>query len=233
MSERYLFVSDKQHPFAAKHALPFCKAVQKEFRIPPENIYCVGDEVDEYFGGMWKKDPDALHTPNSEIRETREELQKWYRAFPDMKLAISNHGMRWAKKAFEAEIPSQMLRPYQEIIGAPKGWVWKDRWLIKAKNAPILMIHGMGYSGQTGARNAAIDAGMNTVIGHLHSHAGISYIYTAGQRIWGMNTGCLIDVNAYAFNYGRDMRHKPVLGVGVVIDGGLTPIFVPYERFVA
>ncbi len=230
MTDRFLFISDLQIPFAAPKALAFCKSVQKEFKIPAENICCVGDEVDEYFGSQFKKDPDALHTPNSEIRVSREMLQSWYKAFPLMKLAISNHGLRWAKKAFEAEIPSQMLKPYQEIIGAPSGWVWKDRWLIKGAKVPILMIHGMGYGGQSGARNAAIDAGMNTVIGHLHSHAGVSYVNTVGQKIWGLNTGCLIDEKAYAFNYGRDMRHKPVLGVGVVLDGGLTPLFIPYER---
>lgn len=230
MSERFLFISDLQIPFHSRHSLAFCRAVQKEFRIPPENVYCVGDEVDEYFGSQFNKDPDAIHTPNSEIRASKEVLQGFYRAFPLMKLAVSNHGLRWAKKAFEAEIPSQMLRPYQEIIGAPKGWVWKDRWVIKGKRAPILMIHGMGYGGQSGARNAAMDSGMNTVIGHLHSHAGVSYINTVGRNIWAMNTGCLIDVDAYAFNYGRDMRNKPVLGCGVVLDGGITPVFVPYER---
>lgn len=231
MSENLLFISDLQAPFCHEHALQFCRAVKKEFRISPENVYCVGDEVDQYFGSTYKKDPDALHSPTSELRAARELLQGFYRAFPQMKLAISNHGLRWAKKAFEAEIPSQMLRPYQEVIGAPKGWAWKDRWVIKTRGGPILMIHGMGYSGMSGARNAAIDAGMNTVIGHIHSHAGVARVKTAGQELWGMNTGCLIDEKAFAFNYGREHRHKPILGVGVVIDQGRTPIFLPLERF--
>jgi hypothetical protein len=230
MTDRFLFVSDLQLPFTADKALEFCVAVQKEFKIPSENCYCVGDEVDQYFGSQFKKDPDAAHTAMGEIKATKDELKRWYKAFPLMKVAISNHGLRWAKKAFEAEIPSQMLRPYQDLIEAPDGWKWKERWMIKGAKAPILMIHGMGYGGQSGARNAAIDSGVNTVIGHLHSHAGVSYINTAGRKIWGLNTGCLIDVEAYAFNYGKDMRHKPVLGCGVVLDGGLTPIFVPYER---
>lgn len=229
-ADRFLFISDLQIPFEAADALKFCKAVQKEFKIPDDAIYNVGDEVDQYFGSAYKKDPNGWHTANSELAASREKLTRWYRAFPDMKLAVSNHGLRWAKKAFEAEIPSQMIRPYQEIIHAPQTWVWKSEWVIKTKY-PIKMIHGMGYSGQTAHRNAAMDHGMNVVIGHLHSNAGIAIINTHGQRIWGMNVGCLIDEESYAFAYNKYQRQKPILGVGVVVDGGLTPIFIPYERF--
>jgi hypothetical protein len=228
--ERGLFISDLQIPFEAEHALRFCQAVAKEFKIPPDHIYNVGDEVDQYWGGLWDKDPDALHTPNSELYESKQKLLKWYRAFPQMKLAVSNHGMRWAKRASKAGLPSQMIKSYQEILEAPKGWQWKDEWIIKGKRAPVRMVHGVGYGGAQGARNAAMDAGVSTIIGHLHGHAGISTIRTARQNLWSMNVGCLIDVEAYAFEYGRDSRNKPCLGVGVVVDGGLTPIFVPYER---
>ena len=34
-----------------------------------------------------------------------------------------------------------------------------------------------------------------------------------------MNVGCGIDAKAYAFNYGKDSRKKPILSCGVVIDG--------------
>lgn len=229
-ADRFLFISDLQIPFEAPKALDFCLAVQKEFKIPQEHVYNVGDEVDQYFGSAYQKDPNGWHTPRSEIAASREKLLRWYRSFPQMKLAISNHGLRWAKKAFDAEIPSEMLRPYQEIIHAPPGWIWRDSWTIKTQY-PIKMIHGMGYSGQGGHRQAALDFGINVVIGHLHSHAGVALIKTQGQRIWGMNTGCLIDDEAYAFAYNKTSRQKPILGCGVVVDGGLTPIFIPYERF--
>lgn len=229
-ADRYLFISDLQIPFEAEHALKFCKSIQREFGIPPENIYNVGDELDLYHGSLHKKDPDADLTPGQELLLSRKKLREWYRAFPQMKLAVSNHGLRWLRKAFEADIPGEVIRCYRDLIGAPKGWVWKERWLIQAQRAPIVMIHGMGYSGQQGHRNAALDEGMNTVIGHLHSNAGISYINTNVRSIWGMNTGCLINTEAFAFKYGKYARNKPVLKVGVVIDGGLTPILLPYER---
>lgn len=229
-ADRFLFISDLQIPFEAQYALKFCKAVQQEFKIPKENVFNVGDEVDHYFGSSYQKDPNGWYTANSELAATRDKLRAWYAAFPEMKLCVSNHGLRWAKKAFDAEIPSQMIRPYQELIEAPEGWKWSEEWRIASKH-PMRMIHGCGYSGQSGTRNAAMDAGVSTIMGHLHAHAGIWLIRTMGRAIWGLNTGCLIDTEAYAFHYGKYSRNKPCLGVGVVIDGGLTPIFIPYERF--
>lgn len=226
--DRFLFISDCQIPFEAEHALAFCKRVQKEFKIPPENVYNVGDELDLYHGSMHKKSPEAELTPKQELFEARKKLKEWYRQFPEMKLAVSNHGMRWVKKAIDADIPSQVLKCYRELIDAPKGWQWKDRWNIQASKTKIAMIHGLGYSGMNGHRNAAIDLGQNVVIGHLHSHAGINYINTDGRSLWAFNTGCLIDVESFAFAYGRYNRSKPVLGCGVVINGGTTPIFIPY-----
>ncbi len=221
-------ISDLQIPFEHRHALKFCKAVQREFKIPADCVYNVGDEVDQYFGSAYKKDPNGWHTANSELAATRDRLREWYRAFPQMKLAVSNHGLRWAKKAFEAEIPSQMLRGYQELIEAPSGWVWAPQWDIPCKH-PIMLFHGVGFGGWSAHRNAAIDAGKNIVMGHLHTNAGVIWIRTRGQRIWGLATGCLIDEEAYAFAYGKDNRLKPMLGVGVVVDSGARPMFIPME----
>ena len=233
----YLIIPDLQIPFENEKALSFCIRVAKEFQVPINNAFPerggggvlnVGDEVDQYFGSLYKKDPNGLHTPSSEIYESRRTILKWSKAFPNKCIAVSNHGLRWAKKAFEAEIPSQMLRPYKDVIGAPKGWRWKDRWVIKSKH-PFCMIHGMGYSGIMGHRHAAIDNGFSTLIGHLHADAGINHVSTGGRQFWGMNVGCLIDKDAYAFAYGKNCRRKPILGVGVILDGGKTPIFIPLD----
>lgn len=222
---RYLIISDLQIPFEAKGALAFCRAVQKEYKIPPENIYCVGDEVDHYFGSQYCKDPDSNLSAALEIEVTKDKLRAWYKAFPRVKVCVSNHGLRWAKKAFDAEIPAIMLKNYQDVIEAPPGWQWKYEWIVNAKH-PFRVIHGLGYSGQTGHRNAAADSAMSTAIGHLHSFASSA---VQGMQVWGMNTGCLIDLDSFAFHYGKTMRNKPTLGLGVVVDNGKRPIFIPYD----
>lgn len=227
--DRWLIIPDLQIPFEHPDALKFCYAIKKEFKIPDENVLNVGDEVDQYFGSAYLKDPDALHTPMTEIAETRDRVRAWGAKFPQMKLAVSNHGIRWAKRAFDAQMPQTMIRKYQDVIDAPPGWKWKYKWIIKAKH-PFCMLHGMGYSGASGHRNAAIDAGMSCVIGHLHSHAGIANIHTNTMKIWGMNAGALIDHDAYAFSYSKHSRHLSCNGVGVVLNEGSTPIWIPLQK---
>lgn len=224
-----MVIPDLQIPFHNQRALEFCAYLKKHYRIADDDVLNVGDEVDQLHGGMYPKDPNGHHTASSEIKASQYELAEWAKVFPKMKLAISNHGMRWIKKASMAEIPSQMMRSYQEVLNMPEGWKWAHSWEFKDLKAPFRMIHGMGYSGAQGARNAAIDSGMSTVIGHLHSHAGIAYITTSALRIWGFNAGCLIDPEAYAFSYGKDSRFKPCLGAGVICDSGRIPIWVPID----
>lgn len=148
-----------------------------------------------------------------------------------MKLAISNHGLRWVRKAIDAEIPSQVLRSYAEIIQSPPGWEWKQEWIVEGSKHRFRIIHGLGYSGARGHINAAIDGRISTAIGHLHSHGGVNHLNFLGSdgAIWAMNTGCLIDNHALAFAYGKENRYQPVLGCGVVVNGGRMPIFVPYS----
>lgn len=230
-SERWAIVSDNQEPFGARLAIQFVKQVKKFFGIADSNMTHAGDDTDQFHGGLWPKGAEYTHTPNSELQAAKEKMLEWYAAFPLMMVATSNHGQRWVKKAAAAEIPEQLLRAYREIYNAPEGWQWRDEWKFSTAKHPWRLIHGQGYSGQQGARNAAIDAGISTAIGHLHSHAGISYIKTLGRQdtIWGMNVGSLIDIESYVFKYGKFNRYQPCLGIGVVLDDGKMPVWVPYD----
>ena len=227
--ENLLFITDLQIPFEHHKALKFCVQVKKHFKITDENVYNVGDEIDQYFGGLWKKSPEARHTPNSEIAESINKLKRWYRAFPTMKLCISNHGTRYWRKALEAEIPSQMLRRYEEVIQAPLGWKWQKRWIIKAPKQQILCEHGDDWGGRFPHVDAAMHNGMSTVIGQHHTKAGVHFLKTAMLDIWCAVGGSLIDFEQYAFEYARNAKLKPQIGVIVVVNGGKTPYFLPLE----
>lgn len=226
-----LVVPDLQIPFEHKDALAFCKYLKTHFSIPSENVLCVGDELDCYHGGKWPKDADGKYSATGEIAVAREKLKEWAQIFPEMKLAISNHGLRWVKKATAAEIPSQILRSYEQIFDMPKRWKWQYEWLFNKLKYPFRMIHGMEYAGKDGARNAAMDAKISTVIGHIHCHAGVSHMKMLGmpQRIFGFNVGSLIDVEQYAFEYEKRNRAKPCLGAGVILDSGKTPVWMPLD----
>lgn len=228
-SKPFAIFSDDQKPYEAHGALKWLQYVVRHYGVPDENIVHVGDETDQFHGGQWPKGADYDHTPNQEIKITREKIQEWGAAFPKMKLCTSNHGMRWLKKASAAELPSQLLRSYEEFWNTPPGWVYKDQWVFDTLKHPFRVKHGIDLGGKTPYRVAAEIGVMSCAFGHLHSSAGIAHVVTDEKKIWGMNVGCLIDVEAYAFRYGKDHKFKPTLGVGLVFDQGRTPFWLPFD----
>lgn len=222
----YLVIPDLQLPFENEKALSFCAYLKRHYQIDDDHVLNVGDECDQLHGGMYPKDPDGHYTPNSEIKAAREKITEWANIFPVMKVATSNHGMRWAKKASAAEIPSQMLRAYQQVLGIPETWRYQDAWTFKEKHS-FMMNHGMDLGGKTPYRVAAEISGISRVFGHLHSSAGICHVKTLDKNVWGFNVGCLIDPEAYAFKYGKDSKFKPNLGAGMIFNEGSTPVWIP------
>lgn len=229
MAEAYGILGDIHIPFHLKDTIPWILKVKRDYKILDKNMYSVGDLLDLYFASMHKHSPNARHSPLTEIEESKRYLKKFYKAFPQLKIATSNHELRWYRKAAESGIPDVVLKEYKELIGAPKGWQYKDLWKVKGSKHTFGIIHGTGYSGQLGHVKAAMNSGMSMVIGHLHSYGAINYIKTDLLNIWAANAGCLIDNNQYAFQYAKYCKNKPTLGMIVVLDGGRMPIFVPYE----
>lgn len=191
----------------------------------------MGDEVDQYFGSLYKKSPNADMSVLGEIKLTKDKLKRWFSRFPCLKVATSNHGQRWAKKASEAEIPSVMIRHYTEVLEIPPTWSYRDVWILNGSKQKFMMKHGVGYGGQCAYKEAPFREGMSVVFGHLHSSAGMARVKTDGyeREIWGMNVGCLIDVSTFAFEYERNNKFKPNVGTGVILNGGTTPIWLPLE----
>lgn len=229
-SRPVLVIGDTQWPFQHEKALQFVLYVVKHYRIPLNNITHCGDEVDFYHGGQWDKSPNANLTATGELEAVREIVKEWSDHFPRMLIATSNHAVRWQRKATAAQIPSELLRMHREIIGAPEGWIWKDKFLFSELKNPFILCHGMHYgSGLNATKNMALDFGCSVAHGHLHSSANIQFIQTANQKVWGMNAGSLIDNAAFAFEYGKDSRFKPWNGLAIVCNSGSLPILLPIE----
>lgn len=209
---RVLVAGDLHHPFCHEDYLIFLKAIRRKYRTT-ETVF-VGDELDLAAISDYEHDPDGF-AAGHELIEAINNLEPYYKAFPRVKICHSNHTARILKRAFKSGIPKACIKELREILNAPRGWEWKDHWEID----DVIYLHGMGYSGTLGALNAAMDKHKSCVIGHLHSDSGILYRSNGKETIYGMNVGCGIDAKAYAFNYGKDSRKKPILSCGVVIDG--------------
>jgi len=213
-----LCISDTQFPFHHKDTYAFLIAVAEKYEI--DTVVHQGDEVDFHALGRWSVNPDG-YSAGYELELAIEAMHVMYALFPKAYVCTSNHTVRPLKKAFDSGIPRAFMKDYHEFLDAPKGWKWADRWVID----DIIFEHGENVSGPNAALNAAKQNMQSTSIGHQHSFGGVKYYSSYNKTIFGMNTGCLIDINAYAFAYGRKSRVKPTLGCGVIIKG--VPHFIP------
>lgn len=213
-----LAISDLQIPFEHKDALEFLKWVKGKYK--PTKVVNIGDEVDMHALSDYDHDPDG-YSAGHELEKSIERLQEYYKLFPQTLVCTSNHTARPFRRAHKFGIPRAYLRDYAEFLKAPKGWVWSDKHEIDG----VAYEHGEGQSGPLGALKAALANMQPTVIGHLHSHAGIQYSANSKHLIYGFNVGCLIDVNSYAFAYGKKLTQKPIIGVGIITKG--IPQYVP------
>jgi hypothetical protein len=215
---KVLVIPDLQVPFHHPYALTFLKEVRDYCK--PDQVVCVGDEVDACALSNYPKDPDGL-SAGHELRKTRRALKPFFKEFPNVKICNSNHQQRLYKRAFEAGIPRQLIVGYREYLNAPSGWTWADSWTVDG----VLFEHGDRAAG-IGVGPKLIDANhRSTVFGHHHSTAGLGYVRKGNLTLFWMNVGCLIDENTYAMSYAKMHRTKPILSCGLVDDG--VPSLIP------
>jgi len=219
-----LAIGDLHCPFVHKDAIAFLKAVKNRYTVNGKNrideVVFLGDEIDGHALSAYSHNPDGF-SAGHELDKAIEQLQSFYELFPSAKVCASNHTMRPFRKARESGLPQRLFKEIHDILEAPEDWKWADEWIIDG----IQFEHGEGYTGPNGAARSAVANMRPTVIGHIHSSAGILYAANKSSLWWGFNVGCLIDSNAYAFSYAKTIKSKPILGVGVIEEG--TPWFLP------
>ena len=220
-TEIVLAIPDLQIPFQHVNALEFLKAVKAKYK--PTVTVCIGDEVDFHALSDYDADPDGF-SAGHEMRRALRVLRPFYRAFPEVLSCTSNHTVRPFKRAFKSGIPRHFLRSYTEFMEAPRGWEWRNFFIVDG----IRYEHGHSLGGGLGvtvAARAPLKNGRSTVFGHFHANAGIHWLSSPEALLFGFNIGCLIDAKSYAFNYALESKSRPILGCGI-IDRGV-PIFIP------
>jgi hypothetical protein len=218
--ETVLVISDLQIPFQHQDAFDFLKEAKKKYK--PTQVVCIGDEVDMHALSDYEHDPDGF-SAGHEMAKAVDELQPYYKLFPDVKSVTSNHTSRPLRRAFKYGIPKAFLKSYKEFMEAPQGWEWRDYWVMDG----VRYEHGDALTGGAASvlNSACIQNQRSTVFGHFHAGAGIKYVASTESLMFSMNVGCLIDRHSYAFQYGAAMKTKGVLGLGIVERA--IPTFVP------
>lgn len=171
LPERVLVFSCLQAPFHHPDALAFLSAVKASYQ--PDFVVCAGDEADLSFLKKQYMSSDSL-SPKEELRKTQEFMKSLFELFPRAICLTSNHvDARIGYSATQGNIPTVMLRTWQDIIEAPDGWTWRDYLIMRN----WLFEHG--HSVPKGSR-ASIDEdvtkrfgrAMSVMKGHFHSEFG-------------------------------------------------------------
>lgn len=215
---RILVIGDVHEPCSRKGALAFCSDLRDEY--DPDQVIFIGDIVDMHSISFHAHHPE-MPGPNDECELAHERIQLWYEQFPSAIVTIGNHDRRVIRKAEDASIPSRFLRNFAEAWDTP-GWQWVEEQIIDE----VRYIHGDGAGTSLyPAYNMVRAIGMSCVLGHHHSAGGIKWLVNPLRRMFGMDTGCLIDDEALAFAYSKRQVKRSVLSACVVLDG--MPIHIP------
>ena len=212
-NEVVLVIPDLQAPFQHIDALEFLKYVRDI--IKPTKVVCIGDSLDLNFAARFARDPDG-YSAKQEYELGMAFMKEFYKEFPEGVEVDSNHNDRIHRKAFDAEIPTRFILNMKDIMQAPDKWSFVDYVEID----DVRYEHGHKLAGGMYCFKRGAQQSMKSVVmGHHHAHAGIAYISVRHKTIFGMNVGCLIDEEAYAFKYAKGNVTRPTLACGVVING--------------
>lgn len=174
----------------------------------------MGDEVDYHAISFHDNDPD-LPSAGDELEEAIECLKPLYRLFPEAFVLESNHGSLVLRKALHHGLPKRVIKPYNDILEAPKGWKWVDDLVVDTPLGKVYFHHSRG--GDVLKNSQAY--GMSFVQSHHHEKFEIRYWSSPMALCFGMIVGCLADPNSLALAYGKNNLKRPVIGTGLIVDG--------------
>lgn len=216
--ETVLIIPDLQIPFHHPDTFKFLEYIKD--KISPTKVVCIGDSIDSHALSDYIHNPDG-YSAGHEHESALTYLKEMYSIFPEGVELDSNHNNRIFRRACAAGIPKVFLKSYKEFMKAPDGWEFQSYCIIDN----VMYEHGDSFTGIIAAKTAAISNMRSTVIGHHHNTASIHYIANKEKMLFGMNVGCLIDNEAYAFEYNKKNKTQPTLACGVVDKG--VPILYP------
>jgi len=216
---RVLVIGDPHEPVCHPGYRAFCRDLRRKFKTTKTVI--IGDICDHHAISFHAANP-MCPGPDDEYLLTKQKMKLWRKDFPNAIVTIGNHDARVVRLAESVNIPAKYLRDYNEVWKT-KGWKWVEDVIID----DVYYFHGTGRKGLHPAYNAMKNHLMSVCMGHCHSVAGTSWITTPNKRIFGMDVGCGIDVDAWQFAYGKHMDRRPILAAGVVLNGDPQHFIMP------
>ncbi len=207
-----LVIGDLHVPYEHPDTLAFLKAIKAKYK--PTDVVQIGDEVDFHALSFHDSDPD-LPSAGQELEDAIVKLKPYYKLFPKVTVIESNHGSMVLRKALANGLPKKVLKSYNDILEAPKGWKWKFDLKLKTALGPVYFCHGKSAA----AGRLASQYGMSCVQGHYHEKAQITYISTPEKLMFDAHTGCLADDSSLALGYNKINPKRPIVSSIIIVDG--------------
>jgi len=213
---KILCIGDVHEPVSHPGYLSFCQDLYYQWDC--DSVVFIGDVAD-FQGISFHANNPECPGPSDEYTLTKQKIQQWYKAFPKAKVCIGNHDERVIRLAESVNIPSKFLRNFAEIWKTP-GWDWDYEHIIDE----VCYLHGTKRGGINPAWNTSAKKLMSVVMGHCHARTGIKWRANLLRRIFSVDVGCGIDIDAFQFAYGKHIDERPILAAAVVLDG------IPYSE---
>lgn len=212
-------ISDTHFPFQHKNYLEFVYEIFNQFQV--NEIVHIGDLVDGHAWSYHETSNEGVSASN-EAEQAQKECDRLFAMFPKVSHVMGNHDALISRKAQTLGLPKKFIKTFEDMWNFPKEWT--SQFSKEIDN--VLYIHGTGKGGLYSSVGLMQDYRQSVVSGHTHSNGGVNYRASYKDLTFGLNVGCLIDVDAYAMEYGKNFSKKPTLGVGIVIDGEIAQ-FIP------
>lgn len=212
---RVLVIGDTHCPFDLDTYLDFLVDTYQTYNC--NRVVHIGDELDHHYSSYHETDANGMGGAE-ELQYAKERLQRYYKEFPDVDVVIGNHTRIIMRKAQTGGIPKEWIRDYNDVLDVTN---W--RFVTEIEIDGVLYAHGEGGTARTKCKKDL----QSVVQGHLHTQLYSEYVVGRNNRVFGMQVGCGIDHEQYAFAYAK-AGLKPAIGCGVVI-GGKVALAIPMQ----
>lgn len=206
-----LVIGDTHEPFCLDDYLEHCVTIKNKYQC--NRIIHIGDLIDNHYSSYHETVPDGM-SAGDELQTAIDRVARWRKEFPKAVWIKGNHDALIERKAQSGNLSVKWIRAYTDVLNLPD-WDLKERYVLD----DVQYIHGMAGKASTKIGKDM----MNTVQGHHHTEANITYKVGAKFKVWGMQVGCGINIKSYAMAYGKHYP-KPAIGCGVVLENGRLPI---------
>ncbi len=211
-NSRILFISDLHIPYHHPDSFNFLRYLKDKYK--PTRVICLGDELDKHSLSYHESDPD-LYSAGHELEVSIAFIQELEEIFPKMDILESNHGSLVWRKAKTNGIPKHYIKSYNDVLGVGKDWRWHFDITLDLPDGTQCYVH---HGKASDVLKLSQAMGMSAVQGHYHTDLGARFWANPNGLYFGMQCGCLIDRESYAFAYSNVNIKKQLIGTGLIID---------------